>query len=129
MRKTFRLISNSVRNNLIEFIKTQVPNNYLVTIQQPTRTLEQNAKMWAILTDFAEQKPMVINGKEVYASAEDWKDLLTAGYKKESQRMALGLDKQSLVFLGLRTSQMGVKEMTEFIEFIQAEAINNGVLI
>ena len=88
-----------------------------VTVEQfhPTRSLEQNAKMWAVLADIARQVKWFADGKEQYLTAEDWKDILTAGVKK-NQRIAQGIE-GGFVMLGQRTSKMRVGEMVELIEF------------
>jgi hypothetical protein len=88
-----------------------------VTVEecQPTRTLEQNAKLWAVLTDIAQQVPWHVDGKLQHIEAADWKDILTAGLKK-TQRIAAGIE-GGFVMLGQRTSKMKVGEMVELIEF------------
>jgi len=81
------------------------------------RTIEQNAKMWAMLSDIASQVEWPVNGKVQHISPNDWKDILTAGLRKE-QRIAQGVD-GGFVMLGTRTSKLTVSEMSELIEFIQ----------
>lgn len=82
---------------------------------QPTRTIEQNAKLWACLGDIARQVQWHVDGKMQYLDADDWKDILTAGLKK-TQRVAAGVE-GGFVMLGQRTSRMKVGEMVELIEF------------
>lgn len=86
-----------------------------VTECAPTRTLDQNAKLWAVLTDIANQVQWHVDGKLEHLSPEDWKDILTAGLKKH-QRVAAGIE-GGFVMLGQRTSRMRVGEMVELIEF------------
>lgn len=81
----------------------------------PTRTLDQNAKMWAVLTDIARQVEWPVDGKMQHVEPEDWKDILTAGLKKH-QRVAAGVE-GGFVMLGQRTSRMTIGEMVELIEF------------
>lgn len=90
-----------------------------VTVEecQPTRTLEQNSKLWAVLTDIAKQVKWHVDGKIQLIEPEDWKTILTAGLKK-SQRIAAGVE-GGFVMLGSRTSRMKVGEMIELIEFAQ----------
>jgi hypothetical protein len=82
---------------------------------QPTRTLEQNSKMWAVLGDIARQVQWHVDGKLQYLEPEDWKDILTAGLKKH-QRIAAGIE-GGFVMLGIRTRKMKIAEMIELIEF------------
>jgi hypothetical protein len=59
-------------------------------------------------------------------SPEEWKDVLSSAYRKESARLAMGLD-GGVVMLGMRTSQMGKREFAEFIEFLQSVAADRDV--
>lgn len=81
-----------------------------------TRTLEQNALMWAMLHDIARQVEWHVDGRLQLLEAEDWKDILTAGLRK-NQRVAAGVE-GGFVMLGERTSRMKVSEMIELIEFM-----------
>ena len=89
------------------------------------RSLEQNAKMWAMLGDIADQVEWPVDGRLQRLSAEDWKDILSAGLNK-SQRVAQGVD-GGFVMLGQRTSKMRVSEMVELIEFIAWFGAEKGV--
>lgn len=90
----------------------------VVTLSRELRSTDQNAKMWAMLSDVARQAHLVINGEQVKASPEDWKDVFTAALRKEN-RMALGID-GGVVFLGMRTSRMKKSEFRDLIEIIYA---------
>lgn len=92
----------------------------------PTRTLEQNAKMWAVLTDIAQQVPWFVDGKEQLLEPDDWKDILTAGLKK-TQRIAQGVE-GGFVMLGVRTRKMKIGEMVELIEFAHWFGAQKGVV-
>ncbi len=87
---------------------------------QPTRTQEQNRKMWACLHDISEQ----VNWHGNYLIPEEWKDVLTASLKK--QRAVPGVD-GGFVILGVSTRKMTIKEMTELIELAQAFGAQQGV--
>jgi hypothetical protein len=102
------------------------PEGYVVTVAEPTRNLEQNSLLWVILTEFAWQLQWPVNGKFVTMTPTEWKDVLSAAYRKESARLAMGLD-GGVVMLGLRTSQMGKSEFAEFIEFVRSVAADRGV--
>ena len=92
---------------------------------RPTRTLEQNDKMWAVLTDIANQVQWHVDGKLQYLEPEDWKDILTAGLKKH-QRVAAGVE-GGFVMLGQRTRRMKIGEMCELIEFAHWFGAEHGV--
>jgi hypothetical protein len=97
----------------------------LMVLTRPTRSSEQNRKLWAMLRDVARQRPLVINGERVYADPDDWKDVFTAALRQET-RMAQGLD-GSVVLLGMRTSRMKKAELSELIELIYAYGAEWGV--
>lgn len=81
------------------------------------RTEQQNNLMWSLLTDLANQVPWPVNGKEQLISPTDWKDICSAGLRKE-QRIAAGID-GGFVVLGARTSRMTISQMQQLIDFIQ----------
>lgn len=92
---------------------------------QMRRTLEQNRKMWAMLTDIARSIPWVINDVLQFATPAEWKDLLTA-YLRRDLRIARGLD-GGVVVLGLRTKRMTIAQMTDLITLMQAFGDERGV--
>lgn len=89
------------------------------------RTLEQNAKMWAMLTDIARQIDWVVDGRLQKLEPEEWKDILTAGLKQEL-RVAQGIS-GGVVLLGQRTRKMTIKQMSELIELMNAFGAERGV--
>lgn len=91
------------------------------------RSLEQNARLWSLLTDLSEQLPWQDwQRRQIKMSTDEWKDFLTATFKRE-QRMVMGEDGASFVLVGSRTSKMGVAEMGEFQTFIEAFGVQRGV--
>lgn len=85
---------------------------------EPTRTIEQNSKMWAMLNDVSEQVDWQVDGALVKLTAEEWKDIFTASLKKQT-KVAKGID-SGFVILGASTKKMGVKAMSELIEVMYA---------
>lgn len=98
-----------------------------VTVEecQPTRTLEQNAKLWAMLDDVSRQVQWPVDGKLQLLDADDWKDIFTAALRKH-QHIAQGIE-GGFVMIGARTSKMRVGEMIELIELIGAFGAEHGV--
>jgi len=75
------------------------------------RTLAQNATMWRMLGQLEKRGKwhgMPLKGTH-------WKDLLTAGLEGQTLIPAI---ESGFVALGKRTSEMGIKEMSELIEFM-----------
>jgi 2-phospho-L-lactate guanylyltransferase (CobY/MobA/RfbA family) len=97
----------------------------IVRTVKSKRTLEQNAKMWAMLTDIAEQKQWIVDGRLQYLEPEEWKDILTAALTQEL-RVAQGVN-GGMVLLGRRTSKMTISQMQDLIEVMQAFAAEHGV--
>lgn len=89
-------------------------------IRKATRSSEQNARMWAMLTEIARQVEW--HGQKL--TAEDWKDMATAALKR--QRVVPGID-GGFVVLGQQTSRMTVAEMAELMDFLEAFGAQQGV--
>jgi len=116
----FQLSHAEARQRAADAVRT-AQDGYVVTIKPPTRSLEQNAAMWALLSEFAERLEWPVNGRMVKMDAEDWKHVLTAAFRQETARLAMGLN-GGVVMLGSRTSKMNKREFSEFLEFINAVA-------
>jgi hypothetical protein len=106
----------------------EAPDGFRVQVSPQSRNLEQNALLWVLLTAFAEQLEWPVNGQMTRLAAEDWKDLLTAAYKRETTRVAMGLD-GGMVMLGMRTSRMDKTQFAEFLDFVMSVAADRGVEI
>jgi hypothetical protein len=120
MKRVFIMAHKTARENAIQAVQS-APDGFSVTISEPNRTLEQNAAQWPILEAFADQLQWPVNGQMVWMTPEEWKDVLTAAFKRETARIAMGLD-GGVVMLGMRTSKMGKKQFSEWIDFIKATA-------
>jgi hypothetical protein len=123
----FILAHHEARRRAIAAV-AEAPDGYAVTIKAPTRNLEQNALLWVLLTAFSEQLKWPVNGAMARLSPEEWKDILTAAFRNESQRIAAGLN-GGMVMLGMRTSQLSKSQFAEFIEFVQSVAADRGVTL
>lgn len=119
-RRIFILAHPQARANAIEAIR-QAPDGYRVEVKPQNRTLEQNARMWAMLTELSRQ--VVWHGQQL--SAENWKDVLTAALKR--QQVVPGVD-GGFVVLGTSTRRMTKGEMAELIELITAFGVEHGVV-
>ena len=94
---------------------------YQLEARPMTRTLEQNAKLWAMLTDISRQ----VNWHGQKLAQEDWKHIFSAALNQ--QRVVPNLDNNGFVVLGQSTSKMTVSQMTEMIELMNAFGAQNGV--
>ncbi|PUV26893.1 recombination protein NinB [Cronobacter sakazakii] len=105
-----------VQQNAIRAIQQLCPDPerpLIVTIQEKTRSVEQNKRLWATLRDVSEQ--VVWHGAKL--NSEDWKHIFTAALK--GQRSAPGIN-GGFVVLGQSTSKMKVSEFSELLELIYA---------
>jgi hypothetical protein len=90
------------------------------------RTLEQNAKLWAMLGDISRQVQWPVNGVMQTLDPEDWKALMTAAARQEV-RMAAGIN-GGVVMLGVSTKRMTVRELGDVIECMYAFGVDKGVI-
>ena len=92
----------------------------VVEVKQEKRSLAQNARLWAMLTDISRQVEWY--GQKL--SPEDWKHIFTAALKKT--RAVPGID-GGIVVLGQSTSRMTKAEMAELQELMEAFGADKGV--
>ena len=126
-RRRFVLSHAEARRRAMACV-ADAPDGYVVTVQEPTRSTDQNSAQWPILEAFAEQLQWPVNGAMVNLSAEEWKDVLTSAFQGETVRLAMGLN-GGVVMLGLRTSRMGKQRFSEWLEFLHATAALRGVTV
>ena len=120
------LIGDMQRQRAAQFALRDAPTGCVVKFMDATRSLEQNAAQWPILQAFSDQLLWPVNGERVRMSDDEWKDVLSAAFRRESMRLAQGLD-GGVVMLGMRTSAMGKKQFSEWLEFLHATAAMRGV--
>ena len=99
-----------------------VPGGTRVEFKSPKRTMPQNDKMWACLTDVAGQ--VLWHG--VRLTADDWKLLFLDALKREL-RMAPNIDGTGFVNLGRSSSDLSKEEMSALIELIHMFGAQHGV--
>jgi len=114
------LDSRAMRERALQWIGI-APDGTRVEFKQPKRTLDQNALMWARLTEIARKVEWY--GQKL--SADDWKDVFSASLRKA--RVVPGLDPGTFVPLGMRTSDMSKEEMGAMLDLIDAFAAERGV--
>jgi len=94
-----------------------------ITFQEAKRSSDQNAKMWAMLTEVARQVKW--HGQRL--SADDWKLVFLAALKAEL-RIVPNLDGTGFVQLGRSSSDLSVSEMADLIDLIAAFGARQGVV-
>jgi len=127
MKRVFVMAHETARRNAVQAVQ-DAPEGYAVTVCQPTRNLDQNAAQWPILQAFADQIQWPINGRMEWMQPDEWKDVLTAAFKRETVRVAMGLD-GGMVMLGSRTSKFSKAQFGEWLEFLNATASDREVIL
>jgi len=90
------------------------------------RTVEQNAKLHALLSDIAAQKQWAGQWLDI----EAWKRLLTAAWERANGRSAEcypAIDGHGFDIVYRRTSRLAKQDMVELIEYVTAWAVSNGI--
>jgi len=121
MSKALIIIDSSKdRETAISWVR-QAPIGCRVEFKHTTRTLPQNAKMWAMLTEIS--RKVRWHGQKL--TPEDWKDVFTASLR--CTRVVPGIDEGTVVPLGLRTSKLTRDEFNDLIALIEHFAATRGV--
>lgn len=124
-RRIFNLIGPA-RRVCADWVLNTATEGWHVVGSEPTRNLEQNAAQWPILEAFSQQLQWPVNGRMVNMTPEEWKDVLTAAFRRETVRLAMGLN-GGVVMLGQRTSKFSKAEFSSWLEFLHATAADRGV--
>ena len=119
MKRVYILAHQEARIRAMRAVH-DAPIGFAVTVSEPTRSLEQNAPLWALLEEIAEQ--VIWHGKKL--TKENWKDIFTASIRKS--QVAPGLD-GGFVVLGQSTSNMSKSEFSELLELIHCFAAEHEV--
>lgn len=98
----------------------QAPSDYVCEIRKKTRSIIQNSRLWAMLTDISRQVDWY--GKKL--SSESWKHVFSSALKKQEVVPGLNGD---FVVLGQSTSRMTVSEMRDMQELMSAFGDEHGV--
>ena len=123
-KRTYKLVSDQVRAHCIDEI-ARAPLGKVVIVQDPTRTLEANARLHAMLTDISRQAKYM--GKP--RSVEFWKGLFVSGWAiATGQRPEIvpGLEGE---FIAIResTATMSGKRLASVMEYIEAYCAMNEI--
>ena len=123
-KRLFILAHDAARANALDCIR-MAPNGYAVTVSEPTRNLDQNAKLHAVVADIAAQAKFM--GRKL--AAPQWKTLLISGHAIATgvgAEIVPGLEGE---FVNIRESSAGmsVPRMASVIEYALAYGSQHGV--
>ena len=124
MKEQYKIVSDSVRQHVIGRIRA-AEFGKVVIVQDPTRTLEQNAKLHAMLTDISRHCEYMGKKRDV----EFWKGLFVSAHAiatGKPNEIVPGLEGE---FIAIResTATMSGKKLASVIEYIHAWAADQGV--
>ena len=120
LKQSFILAHDLARSRAIQAVK-DAPEGYVVEVKEKTRSIQQNALLWALLMDVSQQVEWY--GKKLPSAS--WKDIFTAALRKNE--VVPNLDGTGFVILGQRTSTMTKAEFSELCELILAFGAERGV--
>lgn len=117
---TIKLVGGEQRTRASRAVH-RVPDGWVVTLSEPTRTLDQNALMWAALNDIANAKP---DGREM--TSEQWKCAFmdAAGFKPEFVPV---LEGNGFICLGYKSSRLTKAQFSDLVETIFEFGARKGV--
>lgn len=99
-----------------------VPVGTRIEFKETKRSLPQNDRFWAMLTDIAAE--MKKRGRD--HAPDQWKVIFLAAYGHEVKFLP-SLDQKTFIPLGHSSSDLSVKEMSDLMEFMTAWAAENNV--
>lgn len=114
------IITEAARAKLHAWI-AKAPLGMIVEFRESKRTLEQNAKLWPMLTDISLQ--LTWHGQQY--PPEDWKDFLM--HQLRGGRWMPAED-GGMVPIGFRTSELSKSEFADLIEVLYAFGARQGVV-
>lgn len=115
------LTTPAVRQRAAEWALT-APHGSRLELKGPKRTTDQNSRLWAMLTDVADQ--MEHEGRKYTSDA--WKAIFLAAIGREVEFIP-SLDGKTFIPWGQSSSDLSKAEMSELIEFIAAWGAEQGV--
>lgn len=100
----------------------KAPTGSRVEVKGARRTLPQNDRMWAMLTDVAQQK----DHHGIRYTPDQWKVIFLHALGREVQFIP-SLDGKTFLPWGQRSSDLSKAEMSDLIEMMLAWGAENGV--
>src|SRR5271165_3269269 len=89
-----------------------LPVRSRVEFKEPRRTLPQNARMWAMLTDISEQMTLF----DQYYTPDEWKCIFLHAIGRHATKFLPSLYGEAFIPYGQSSSDISIKEMSEMIE-------------
>lgn len=100
----------------------QAPYGMRLEFKMPKRTLPQNDRMWAMLTDIA----AIMRKRGTDYTTDEWKVIFMHACGREI-RLLPSLDGKGFIPYGQSSSDLSKQEMTDLIEFMFAWGAENSI--
>lgn len=120
-RAVLVLASPAIRDKAVSWIR-QAPPETRIEFKAPKRTLPQNSRMWAMLTDVAEQ----VAWHGIKLTPDDWKLLFLDALKTE-MRLVPNLNGNGFTNLGRSSSDLSKEEFGDLMTLIEMFGAERGV--
>lgn len=122
------ILSSAYRRQQAHRLIDSAPVNSVVEVSAPGRTLPQNARLHAMITDVARQIEWPV-GSGTKRTVEAWKDIFTAALRSANHGLDVvpGLN-GGFVLLGMHTSRMTKTELGDLMTLIEAFGAEHGVM-
>lgn len=114
------ILASVKQRGLAKALIDEAPDGCVVNIALPKRTLDQNARMWAMLSDISRHEP---GGRK--HTPEAWKMLFMHALGFE-MRFEMGLNGEPFP-AGFRSSRLNKSQMADLITFIAEYGDRYGV--
>lgn len=114
------ILTSQTQRELARRLIMTAPDYAVVNVKAGDRSTDQNAKMWAVLSEISRAKP---EGRR--HAPEVWKCLFMSACG-HAVRFESGLDGAPFP-VGFRTSKLSKPQFSELLEFMMAYAAKHGV--
>lgn len=123
------ILSGQVRRQQAHQMVDRAPAGSIVSFEPPRRSVPQNARLHAMITDVSRQVEWP-PGSGTKRNVEAWKDVFTAALRSANNGLDVvpGLN-GGFVLLGMHTSRMSKAEVNELMAMIEAWCAENGVIL
>jgi len=113
-------LTSPMQRERAKHLVDKAPDGFIAEVREPRRTLSQNDRLWALLTDVSLSKPQ---GRR--HTPEEWKIIFMAACGWDVMFLE-GLDGRPFP-AGFRSSQLTKSQMSDLQGFIEAWGSENGV--
>lgn len=118
------LTSDEIRQKAQRWVKG-VPDGTRLTFAGPKRSLPQNDRLWAMLTEIAQQRPVHQGAK---MNAELWKSVFMQALGAEIVFMPT-LEGDGMFPIGHRSSELSKEDFSQLIVLIEEWCARQGVVL